>query len=235
MPGTPRYPKEMGIEWMDLKRSVKDAFTSANSRVPFRTIAKGFLTLVTGGLKVYDDEGVLQVQVGKLPNGNYGIGALNTSGSELVELNTIALGLQVDTVWSTQSTTSSSMTDLATYGPSVTVEVGSSGRCVITLGAQMSYTVPGGLAINTGAAYMGFEINGPGGAYIGPDYFSDLYRYDMVSGTSNFDIDREVSGTREFILEGIYPGTYTFTAKYMTGLIGATATFGQRVIKAQPY
>lgn len=51
MPGTPNYPKDMGIEWMNLKRQVKDAFTSANSRVPYKKITAGILN-VSSSLKI---------------------------------------------------------------------------------------------------------------------------------------------------------------------------------------
>lgn len=37
------YPKDQGTEWMNLKRQVKNAFTSANSRVPYQKIAAGVL------------------------------------------------------------------------------------------------------------------------------------------------------------------------------------------------
>lgn len=41
--GTPLYPKDLGTEWMKLKTNVKDAFTSANSRVPYAKIGAGVL------------------------------------------------------------------------------------------------------------------------------------------------------------------------------------------------
>jgi hypothetical protein len=37
------YPKDQGTEWFNLKRQVKNAFTSANSRVPYQKIAAGIL------------------------------------------------------------------------------------------------------------------------------------------------------------------------------------------------
>lgn len=37
------YPKDQGTEWMGLKRQVKNAFTSANSRIPYQKIAAGVL------------------------------------------------------------------------------------------------------------------------------------------------------------------------------------------------
>lgn len=41
--GTPIYPKDAGTEWMNLKRQVKDAWTSANSRVAYQKIGAGVL------------------------------------------------------------------------------------------------------------------------------------------------------------------------------------------------
>lgn len=49
-----RYPKDMGTEWMNLKRQVKDAFTSANSRVPYAKIGAGIVQIFTS----------LQIQAG---------------------------------------------------------------------------------------------------------------------------------------------------------------------------
>lgn len=44
---TPLYPKDQGTEWMNLKRQVKDAFTSANSRVPYAKIGAGIVRVFT--------------------------------------------------------------------------------------------------------------------------------------------------------------------------------------------
>jgi hypothetical protein len=41
------YPKDEGTEWMALKRQVKNAFTSANSRVPYQKIAAGIVRIST--------------------------------------------------------------------------------------------------------------------------------------------------------------------------------------------
>lgn len=47
MAGLPKYPKDMGTEWMQLKRDVKSAFTSANSRVPYGKIGAGVLRVLS--------------------------------------------------------------------------------------------------------------------------------------------------------------------------------------------
>lgn len=41
------YPKDQGTEWMNLKQQVKNAFTSANSRVPYQKIAAGVLKVAS--------------------------------------------------------------------------------------------------------------------------------------------------------------------------------------------
>jgi hypothetical protein len=42
-----RYPKDLGTEWMKLKVGIADAFTSANSRVPYQKIGAGILQVFT--------------------------------------------------------------------------------------------------------------------------------------------------------------------------------------------
>lgn len=54
--GTPLYPKSIGTEWMKLKTDVKNAFTAANSRIPYQKIGAGIL-------KVFD---TLEMQAGSL-------------------------------------------------------------------------------------------------------------------------------------------------------------------------
>lgn len=41
------YPKDQGTEWFNLNQKVKNAFTSANSRVPYQKIAAGILKVST--------------------------------------------------------------------------------------------------------------------------------------------------------------------------------------------
>lgn len=41
------YPKNQGTEWINMKQQIKNAFTSANSRVPYQKIAAGILKVST--------------------------------------------------------------------------------------------------------------------------------------------------------------------------------------------
>lgn len=47
MAGLPKYPKDMGTEWMQLKQDVKNAFTSANGRSAYTKIGAGILRVLT--------------------------------------------------------------------------------------------------------------------------------------------------------------------------------------------
>jgi hypothetical protein len=47
MPGTPLYPKDMATEWMNLKKQVKGAFTSGNSKTAFAKIGAGAVSIFT--------------------------------------------------------------------------------------------------------------------------------------------------------------------------------------------
>jgi hypothetical protein len=47
MPGIPLYPKDQGTEWMNLKQQVKNAFTSANARVPYQKIAASIVRIAS--------------------------------------------------------------------------------------------------------------------------------------------------------------------------------------------
>lgn len=66
------YPKDQGTEWFNLKKQVRDAFTSANSRVPYQKIAAGIvristsLELLAGSfLKFFYESGDVGIFVGR--------------------------------------------------------------------------------------------------------------------------------------------------------------------------
>jgi hypothetical protein len=112
------------------------------------------------------------------------------------------------------TTSSESFTDLATFGPSVTVAVPASGRVLVTLTALFE-------APQDGAARMSFTSAGG-------------------SGNVAVDVDRSLSGLDGMILRGsatypaagLSPGSHTFTAKYAS--IGGQSIFADRSIIVIP-
>lgn len=115
-------------------------------------------------------------------------------------------------ILTSQSTTSTSFTDLATVGPVSTKHIGPSGRALVIVSAQQ--TNP------TGYAIMSFAAAGPT-----PVVASD----DAALTTST---GAEVSADRATLVTGLAEGDYTFTAKYRVP--GGTGTFQRRRITVIP-
>lgn len=114
------------------------------------------------------------------------------------------------TVATAQTTTSTSYTDLATVGPSVTVSTGTKALVLIygqgfnsaTYMIRSAYAVSGATTIAA----------------------SDNFSSGIDFNTANYNF----SWTIGHIVTGLTPGSNTFTVKYRTG--GATASFSNRVI-----
>ena len=118
--------------------------------------------------------------------------------------------IAADYIATSQATTSTSYTDLATAGPAVTLTTGTSAYVKIqTLGADsvsnrqfMSFAVSGATTLAAGATYE-----------IAPT---------QASNTTPL--------TLEFVVTGLTAGSNTFTAKYKS-LDGNSVAFAKRLIK----
>jgi len=123
------------------------------------------------------------------------------------------------TVATSQGTTSTAAyVDLATTGPSVTLNVPASGEVAIDLSA--AYT-SGGAAAQTG--YMGFTLSGANTR--GATDATAAYARTVTSGL--FGVI-----TRRIHLTGLTPGTTTVKAVYKTST--STATFADRILIVEP-
>jgi len=118
------------------------------------------------------------------------------------------------TVFDIESTTSGSYADLATVGPTVTTTVGRSGRCLVTVGAEIHGAAAAGAAIATGSGYMSFALSGANiqSAIDDRAVFGSI-RYDATPN-STMALDLRVGASRVSLLTGLIPGETTFTAKY---------------------
>lgn len=170
------------------------------------------------GVQVYKDNSVLVTRIGELSAGSEGIEIINDLGA-LVRLDTLAFGIQAASVATFQTTASTTFTNLATVGPSVTVTLGNSQRCiVITTATCLS-------DINGANNFMGFEYTGPGGTNPA-DEFRALARF-----SGEFD---GIAASKAVLQSPISPaGSWTFTAKYKSG--GGTVQFGNRHLIVIPY
>jgi hypothetical protein len=140
-----------------------------------------------------------------------------------------------DSVVTSESTTSTTYTDLATVGPAVAdVLIGASGRALVTVSCEIRSVAAAGSAISTGAGFMNFDI--AGATTLSPlDPWAALgwIRYDE-SAASTKAIDIRVAASRQTLLTGLNPGAHTFTALYKAGSSSNAATFLGRNITVIP-
>jgi len=163
------------------------------------------------GLHVYDDAGHENARLGLLPNSQYGVGVWNTEhdGSwGWLDYQNYAFG-NWSQVGTSQSTTSTTWADLATAGPSVSLDVGSDGfglvRASVMTEAPANQTVSVGVSID-GAAPT----------------FAQMQFANGVASPINAPLFAEIS------YSGLTPGNHTFKLQYETS--GGTATFWNRYL-----
>lgn len=124
-------------------------------------------------------------------------------------------GAQTNTVATTQSTTSTTFTDLTTAGPSVTVSIGANGQALIALSCDM--------ANNTANAYTVVGVAISGANTIAP---ADTLVIGSLPAAAELNI-----GT-VYLLTGLTPGSTTFKLQYR--VTGGTGNFLSRKISVIP-
>lgn len=113
-----------------------------------------------------------------------------------------------------QTTTSASYTDLATVGPSVTVNIGTSGMCLVILQAELWSEADGDVA------RMSFAASGANTVVAGD-------AQSRCNNTAQLD-----QGASVFLLTGLNSGSTTFIAKYRR--VTGTGHFQYRRISVIP-
>lgn len=124
--------------------------------------------------------------------------------------------LQSATVATSETTTSTSFTNLATVGPAVSVTVRRSGLVLVSLCASIQNNTAGQ------RARMSFALSGANTAVA-----ADVDGIDLQSATGGQDA--QLGRTR--LLTGLTPGLTTITAKYLVS--GGTGTFARRELIAE--
>lgn len=125
-------------------------------------------------------------------------------------------------------TSSGTYTDLGTFGPSVDVMVGPSGRLSVTIGAIIGISCAG-VADGRGG-FMSYQVS-LGGTAIGPvdDANCAALQTSYNSAPVGYTVLYYVATSRQSTLSGLTPGAvYTLTAKYKC--TGAQAEFMDRSI-----
>lgn len=180
-------------------------------------------TIKGGSLRVVDDTGALKVLVGLLPDGTYGLAAVNPAG-ELVSLSTLAFGMKADQRSGPFTPTTGLYESLG--GPVVTTQIGSSGRALFLITGTANCDTFSGEGIHL--AVMG---TGPAGAVYGPSIGYSLWNTieaTNVGGTLSMG-----SGVADFAND-LAPGEWTFEVQFRT-LGGANPDATQASLTVMPF
>lgn len=148
-------------------------------------------------------------------------GAQLTGSSALVNstvtADKLATGAATASVLTSQTSASTSYTDLATAGPSVTVTIGANGLLLVIFSAQVSNSTAGG------NVFMSFALSGTNTLASADINCSDFLPY--ANGGSG-------SNNNAILLSGLSAGSTTVKAQYKVG--AGTGTWASRVISAIP-
>lgn len=123
-------------------------------------------------------------------------------------------------VSTSQTTTSTSYTDLATVGPAVTVTIGANGQALVCL------AVEGASSAASGQGWlMGFAVSGASTVAAADTNAMGVINQDLVNNLIQFGVP--------YLVTGLTPGSNIFTAKYKASG-STTATFVNRNIAVIP-
>lgn len=123
-------------------------------------------------------------------------------------------------VATSETSTSSTYTDLATAGPAVTVTVGESGNALVCIGSNMANNTASG-----DGALMSFAASGANTISAGTVPYILFYQTWTAGALGEFG--------RMWLVTGLTPGVTTFTAKYAI-FSGGTGTWKNRSISVVP-
>ncbi|QRP48012.1 hypothetical protein [Amycolatopsis sp. FDAARGOS 1241] len=123
-----------------------------------------------------------------------------------------------------QSTSSTTYTDLATFGPQVTVTIGSSRRALVLLSAFFQLVSND---VNYAGGWMGFTVTGASSIGVNRTIQAQI----AAAGLGTF-------GSRAMLFtaaDGLNAGVNTFTCKYRADNSTYPCTFGSRNITVIPF
>jgi hypothetical protein len=163
------------------------------------------------GVRILDETDAPRVQLGVLQDGGYGLGVRNDAGQIVNVLR--SLTPVAEDIDDTDSTSSLSYVNLAHVGPTVTVDVGETGRVLATASAFIGLD-------NTGmTAAVSIFVDGVGTA--------------GALALSNQTALLAASCCSTQVIEGLTPGPHTFQMRYK--VTSGTGNFSSRTLLVQPY
>lgn len=132
--------------------------------------------------------------------------------------------IQSADVAANETTTSTSFTNLATFGPSVTLTIGSSRRALVSISAYLSLASND---TNYAGGVMGFTVTGASSIGVFRTIAAEI-----AGGGLGVSIGRTMLFTSA---DGLNPGVNTFTCKYAAATSSYPATIGSRNITVIPF
>lgn len=120
-----------------------------------------------------------------------------------------------DAIATLEATSSATYTDLATVGPSVTVDIGTSGRAIVMWGATISPSAAG-----TGGS-VSFAVSGA--TTIAATNWAALLINEGTTGP-------QLGAAKVAFVDSLNPGSNTFTLKYQRLGVNANVSFFDRTI-----
>lgn len=162
------------------------------------------------------------------------LGRLTVPGTPEAASALSSINVQSASITSFETTSSATYTDLATIGPTLTVNVPPTGRLLVIVGCTYSFTVARGFSVNSVYAEMSFAYQDANGVVSNPNLarsFGGGFSYDLLSGTSAVSYPMESYGSRASLLTGLPAGPCFLAAKYKRSG-GTPVEFSNRNITA---
>ena len=152
------------------------------------------------------------------------IGQIVTPGTQQAEdaISQLADRVQADFVLGTLNTASLSFVDLG--GPSVTTAIGPSGKALVWTMCTFNYGTDSGAGQSAGG-HMSFAVSGASTVAADSDFGPTSFFSDNT-GTTTI-VDRK-SGI--WLVEGLTPGSNTFSARYAAAFVAVTCNFSSSLI-----
>lgn len=192
----------------------------------------GDINITEGSLSVFDNSANKKAEIGKLSDGDYGVALVNSSG-QLTKLSNVVFGPTSNQVSTKEGlpAPSSSFTNLATVGPSVTVNIGQTGRALVIVTCNFDYQ-----CINdVGGGVMSFQVTGPGPTTSPSDQRSVMNNINSATSSGTVVLQFYGRQSATIFLTGLTPGSNTFTAKYRNVSTTNMVFFEDREITVLPY
>jgi hypothetical protein len=214
----------------ELERQLRREQTAR--RLEAAHIGAGGVTITGGAVKIRNAAGDLVVQIGLLPDGTYGVAAIDPATGHLVSLSTLAFGMRAVVNNEVLSITATDWADpdVGDPGPTITdLPVGTSGRCAVWLSATLRPGIP---EEQVGSVEMSFAVSGASSRQAGTTGILGLGR--GSSGTGNFDTTDGDLGNA-CLLEGLSPGLHTLHAQYQLTVNASTSFVIRPTLIAIPF